>query len=122
VKFFLWRLKNIIFRFVRLNKQLPSHYLELGWTREALARTASGRATAPSATNAVSWCFLGAVDKAFSSNGGIRELFRESARNLMSPNSHRINADIIHWNDSPSQTQEEVVAFARLVERKAGLR
>ena len=121
--FFLWRLKNIIFRFVGINKRLPSDYLELGWCQGSLALDSKGNRIHSSSDDAVSWCFLGSVEAAFYPNETMIVFFRNTVRILMREglwdDSYTPVGD---WNDTPGRTQEEVVVFAKLVERKAGLR
>ncbi len=105
-----------------MGKLLPSELLERGWTRGAMFHIGVDGTK-------VRYCLAGAADEYepgnFRDGANFQDCFlAEAATILMDQGEYIPNvvASLVSWNDRPERTQEEVVALAKEVEARLGLR
>lgn len=84
---------------------LPSELLEQGWCQHSIGDDQGGV------------CLIGAALMGQANMGEFLETASELLRHH--PDFH---GNRVHWNNDPNRTQAEVVALAKLVEIKMGLR
>ncbi len=88
---------------------LPSEYLKQGWCQGALKNQQGER------------CLLGAIrDSSYAVGRENYNKFTQAALDILEVRGYL--SSIATWNNAPERTQGEVVALARLVEIKLGLR
>ena len=97
---------------------LPSELLEQGWCQGVTAKDEEGYNIGGQNELAVSWCFVGAAIRSFGLSNQSLEFIHSGEQILFGGELSLVAA----WNDNPERTQAEVVAVARLVEIKMGLR
>lgn len=101
----------------RSEKLLPSELLEQGWTQGSMFRGGvDGKK--------VSYCLAGAAGQ-YRLTRDFQESFLIEARKILIEQRKLIEKrfeSAVGWNDDPKRTQEEVVALAKEVEKRLGLR
>ena len=81
-----------------------------GWVQHVLALTADGIACAGYATDAVSWCAVGALDVPPRDRILFPGVDNPSMRAYMFLERNVLDhQDLVEWNNDPKRTQEEVV-------------
>lgn len=99
---------------------LPSQLLEQGWCQTHGAMDQNGNATYMGAPEAVRWCFVGAPAQIFGMDDIVTTEFWRTGQEILEGLGEITSMP--QWNDNPNRTQAEVVALAKLVEIKMGLR
>ncbi len=94
---------------------LPSEILERGWCQGMMAQDEWGLYVGITEDAAVSWCLVGAASKAL-------DWFTPEMTAFLTKVNELVGGDATVFNDSPDRTQAEVVALAKFVEIKLGLR
>ena len=81
-------------------------FLEQGWTQGCLARNKDGRKTHPWNTDAVCFCAVGALVKAYEGDATEVETARDMLNALLIEGGKRTLAA---WNDELGRTKEDVI-------------
>ncbi len=111
---------------VKRPARLPSEILSDGlWMQRAMASDARGEDVHPDSADAVAWCMVGACvaahhgetpkafyaaveDAAFRRDGQVIDMF------MYEP----VGDLLMHWNDSPGRTKDEVIEVLREAEAR----
>lgn len=100
---------------------LPSEFLERGWCQRVGSMDKDGNSTLISKKKAVKWCYMGAAAEVFGRGSDKHKLFGQLGSQILAEGKLRAGV-VPNWNDKSYRTQAEVVALAKLVEIKMGLR
>lgn len=65
-----------------------------------------------SSSDAVCWCMEGAIEKAYSNSDWINPKLK-AAKKVSGIDVNKIGMILIHWNDAPERTWEEVHALLK---------
>ncbi len=99
---------------------LPSDYIKQGWNKNHSAIDEHGRSVGSNSPDAVSWCLLGAMTKAFPNYNNAYNTYKD-AMNLKLFFREGWYMDIITWNDK-QDSKNAVIAICLEVETELGLR
>jgi hypothetical protein len=79
------------------------------WTKDVLARSSTGAAVAPTSPSACQFCIVGALYHCYSAEEAMKIWTRLDSEFYDKHNEIGVG----DWNDDPSRTHEEVVAFLK---------
>ena len=81
-----------------------------GWCKKSLAKKSNGRATLVESPDAVSFCSIGAIRKAYPINRKYFAMIRRFHKVMIGSAVITSWNAISSWNDHPKRTHEEVIA------------
>jgi len=88
----------------------PSDYLKQGWCQAAYAKDIGGQEIDTHSSLAVSWCFAGAISRAFH----FQE--QDDINDYIYKAEEHTGGNISAWNDFSNRAQQEVVDMALQIE------
>ena len=96
--------------------KLPSEYVAQGWCQGALARSKTGEPVSPHSPSAVSWCLIGAIERALDPNAldPNDSVMTENCEDMIAFFTEQLAGSLGIWNDRGGQAK--VIAVLRLAE------